>query len=283
MRCLVVSSVVVVVVGVGCSSPPDVTSRQLAIEGSACPTEWYDAAPPDPNWGFPATLGDMLPIFYSDTESVTAIFGVPLTELPPMLPPGVFPLEMDTVRGLGGVAVTVANNREITEGMTPYREMIISIPVYDSSLFEGSLPIYAVSMVVTTEQALWGGIAGWGLPKIMGNTHCQQVPPKGFKCMGAADDGLIAKVEVQPTGVEAAPTLPLVFLSVKDGYLVRTPVYNTGDEYVYGPDRATIKLGHHPIAEELRSLGLESAPAIAASWIPHGKSQLDRGYCTPLP
>ncbi len=283
MRCSFVSSVVVAMVGVGCSSPPDVTSRQLAIEGDACPAEWYAAAPPDPDWGFPPTLGDMLPISYGNIENVTGIFGVPVAQLQSMLPSGVTAFELLPGSGLGGLAVTVANNREISGGMEPYKELILSIPVYDTSLYEGYLPIFLVSMVVTTEQARWGGVTGWGMPKILGNTHCQQVPPKGFKCMASADDELILKLEIQPTSVTATPTSHLVFLSVKDDYLVRTRSDVTGDEYAYGPGRATIKLGHHPIAEQLRSLGLESAPAMAASWAPHVTNQLDRGYCTPLP
>lgn len=55
----------------------------------SCPCSWNDAVPPNPDWGLPATLGEMFPCNFYDTEEALADFLVPLDRLQSMLPPGV--------------------------------------------------------------------------------------------------------------------------------------------------------------------------------------------------
>ncbi len=270
---------------VACAPGGDVasvqSSQQQAIDDTLCPATWYETPVPA-EFGSPyATLGDMLPTYYYDTETVVATFLLPVPALETLLPPGMTPIEF--IPGMGGVTIAMAQNFSVST-LPPHNEWSLWIPVLDtSSLYEdykGYLPLWSVLLVLNSEVAEWAGIVGWGLPKIYGNTHCKHVPPKGIKCMVENDGQLIMKLEVAiPTDV-VSPT-NVMLLSTKDGYLVRSPSAPEGETFG-GTGGATLQLGDHPFARTLAALGVGQYPAVLTSYTPHGKSVLVRPFCQPL-
>ncbi len=150
----------------------------------------------------------------------------------------------------------------------------------------GFFPVYFTSLTVNSQAAIPGAIQFWGFPKILGDVHFKSVKPKGFKCFCSAQDGMILKLDVA-TDEPVAATEPthLMYLTSKDGYLVRTPWAPTGGtEHVsYSQGKSTIHLGQHPIARQLRELGLEMSSSIGQVWNEHVQSTLPRGMCEQLP
>ncbi len=273
--------------GIACEPTP--TSQP--IEGELCPEQWYEAAPPIPGWHFPPTLGQMLPIDIGNVAAVNANFLVPITALQTVLPPNMHATVVSA--GLGVVAISFSDNQDLTfcydetlGSMKPYREVDVSVLVDDPSQRDGYSPLWMDSMVVSSEQAVWGGIEGWGYPKIFGNAQCHVVDRQGIKCEAAAKGGMILQMQVDTARLETVVAdyeQRAMFLSSKDGYLVHVPVVGHGTTYI-GSDAATITLGNHPIAERLRALGVGQLPSVLVFWSPSLTGDtLDRGQCTPMP
>ena len=284
-RVFAIVSGVALLITASCQSE-QLAYQEVGLEGTACPADWYTIAPPDPSWGFPDTLADMLPIHYYDTETMSALFPVPITPLATVLPAGLLPLEI--APGVGAVDIAFLNHHSV-DYLSPYHEMAVLVLTYDpSALAEGYLPYFQLSSVVTSEQAIWKSGA-WNLPVTLGNTMCHQLKPKGFKCMASADDQLVMKVEIQSKYLTMPnPTNPinkLEILTVKDGYLLRTAWVQHGDYFTNTANQSevTLKLGDHPMAQQLRDLGVGSYPSMGQYWAPTIAVALDRGVCTPLP
>ncbi len=260
-------------------------------EAGPCNPAWYDAAPPNPDWGLPPTLGQMLPIQYYDSDSVVACFLAPLEGLQTLLPVGVRALAVNedsspwkpilgsSVSGFGVLVVAFIENHSV-QYVGAYSELSVSVMVDDRSSNEGFLPIYVTAMVLNNEPAVWGGIAGWGLPKRLGDVHFKEIKPKGIKCFASADDGSIMKVQVDTTDLLPSPPSPTMSLSTKDGYLVRVPYAPSGSQAAsFSIGKVTITLGNHPIARQLQAIGIGEYPSIGQIVGKHQQSILPAGIC----
>ncbi len=253
-----------------------------------------DVTPCSADWFY----GDVswLPVHYYDTEIVNAFFLVPLQGLQSLLPPGVSALPVNAEHSpwnsLGpdfsqlGVLVVSFLNHHSVQYLEPYVEESVAVLVEDPSWNDGFFPMYMTSLTVNSEAAIPGAIQFWGFPKIFGEVHFQRLKPKGFKCFCSTEDGMIMKLDVSTDDV-VVPTSPtrLMFLTSKDGYLVRTAWDPTsGTEYKsFSQGRSTIHLGQHPIARQLRKMGVEMYYSIGQVWSEHVQSTLPRGMCQQLP
>ncbi len=237
-----------------------------------------------------------LPMHYYDTETANAFFLVPLEGLKSLLPPGVSALAVNAehspwrplagdLSAFGVLMVSFLHHQSV-QYLEPYFEESVNVVVEDPSWDQGFFPVYVTSMTLNNQAAIPGGIQFWGFPKIFGDVHFQAVKPKGFKCFCSTEDGMILKLEVA-TDDAVVPTFParLMFLTSKDGYLVRTPWEPTGgtEYFSLGQGKSTIHLGQHPIARQLRAMGVEKYFSIGQVWNEHVQSTLPRGMCEPLP
>ncbi len=253
-------------------------------EVTPCPLEWYYG---DESW---------LPVNYYDTDTVMAYFLVPLAGLESLVPHGVSPLAIDAPhspwKSLGsefsqfGILVVAFLHHQSVQYLDPYWEEMVAVVVEDASWDTGFFPMYVTSMTLTSEPAVVGGILNWGFPKIFGDVHYQPVKPKGFKCFCSAEDGMILNLEVATDDhPDPTPASSLMLLTTKEGYLVRTAwVATEGTEYAsFSHGKSTVHLGQHPIARQLRAIGLELYYSIGQVWSEHVKSGLPRGMCQELP
>ncbi len=260
-----------------------------------CPCSWYDAVPPNPAWGLPPTLREILPCHFYDTEEVEAGFLVPLAGLQSLLPPGIRALEANaevspwkylgpSVSGLGVLFVTFAENKS-NQYVGSFNQVFTTVMVDGPSWSTGVSAWCPVTWVTTSEASRWVGSAIWGFAEIVGDTHFQSVKPKGTKAFSSADGELIMKMEVDTSDMVPAPFPPIVTVSSKDGYLVRAPMYATAGTRVESGTigASTLKLGEHPIAQQLRAIGLGMYPSIwqTRSW--HMQVTMEAGTCEPLP
>ncbi len=261
-----------------------------------CNPAWYETPPPSwYPWDGPPTLRECLPSHYYDFENVAACFLVPLPGLQSLLPQGVTALAADAERspykrygsqvaGFGILLIGVGDYHSLQYG-NPYKEYYAMVMASDEvSWNQGLVPWYVISMVLTDVAHTWTGVTGWGFPKIVGDAHLQAVKPKGFKAFASADGELIMKLEVAADDFTQVPAVRLMMLSTKEGYLVRTPWVASGTAY-FSPSvgKSTIKLGNHPLAQQLRAIGVDGCLSISQSRGEHLQAEIDMGFCEPLP
>ncbi len=253
-------------------------------EVTPCPLDWYFG---DLSW---------LPVHYDDSELAAAYFLVPLNGLSSLLPPGVSALRvnaqqspwnsLDSRYSRFGVLVVGFWHHQSVQILGPYYEEFVGVMVEDPSWSDGFFPMYVTSMTLTSEQAVWGGIQSWGFPKIFGDVHFQAVKPKGFKCFCSTEDGMILKLDVATDDL-VGPTSAarMMCLTTKEGYLVRTAWAPTaGTQYArFRWGKSTIHLGQHPIARQLREIGLGTYSSIGQVWSERVQSAIPRGMCQLLP
>lgn len=191
--------------------------------------------------------------------------------------------------GVSMVSLTAMEYRKIAD-VAPYNEFSLSVPVqYEPLMNVPGLPVlfhplfsprwyrkfgmYIRHLPVTTQGARDFGVEIWGYPKFVaeisfedrGATRRCRLRSKG-KDIVVLDVGKMATKEQR---------IDFYTYSVKDGRLLRTPVQTQGE---YGitrmPGGASYALGDHPLAQELRSLGMGKT-AVGRIYAPQVQSMLN--------
>jgi len=211
-----------------------------------------------------------LPVRYYDWSWMNAFFTAPAAKVQRLLPSRKLkPLLI--MPGISMVALTAMEYRKIAD-VAPYNEFSIAVPVqYEPTVNVPGLSVlfyplfspqwykkfgmYIHHLPVTTQEALDFGVEIWGYPKIVGEISFEDVGTIR-RCWLQAEGKDIVALEVKKLATKAQ-YIDLYTYTVKDGQLLRTPIQTQGQ---YGitrlPGGASYTLGDHPIAEELKSLGM---------------------------
>jgi hypothetical protein len=197
------------------------------------------------------------PFRYSDYSLMGAAFHAPVNTVKKVLPSDKLKL-VEAAPDTTTIAFIATENRAI-DGMRPYNEFDVMVPVtYETDDTDQGLPgIYCLYLPVTTEEALIGGVEIYGYPKFLADISFEEVG-EVRRCRVRADGKEILTLEVRksPTKMESYDTYTY---TVKDGQLLRTILKVQGQNstnYVSGG--ASYTLGDHPIAAEIKALGIES-------------------------
>ncbi len=272
----------------------------------SCPESWYDAVPPNPDWGLPPTVGGMFPCNFNDTHEAEAFFLVPLAGLQSLLPPGVTALKADSDKAFWGyldyyfdpdyvsrfglVAVVFFEHNSVQYG-EPYKQAF-AMAMVDDPAWPGTSVWYGIGTgVITSEAAQWWGAAAFGWPWALGDTHFQYIKPQGIKAFASVDDELVMEMEMSTEDMTLLPYAepPFIMQYTKEGYLTRasftTPAETaTAIRHISGNlGMCTLRFGPHPIAQQLQAIGLGQYPSVMRIWNEHIRATVDRGTCTPLP
>jgi hypothetical protein len=223
-----------------------------------------------------------LPVRFYDWSAIMAHFPVPADAVRSLLPSDrLRPAEL--FPGMGILSMAAMEYRRI-DGIEPYNEFGIMVPVlYEPPLTIPGLPLlmpgvfkrfglYVHHLPVTTQLALDYGVEIWGYPKFVADISFQNTG-HGRRCTVSAEGKHIVTLEVAEAPVRMR-RLDLYSYTVKDGELLRTRIQARGKlrtrRFRGG---ASFRLGDHPIAEELRSLGLRET-AIERLYAPQVQSML---------
>ncbi len=185
--------------------------------------------------------------------------------------------ELDVIEhapGRTSVRVLALDYRDI-DLLAPYRELAIALPVRyrdaDHDDVEGS---FVLQMPVTTEEARWGGVELYGFPKILASV--QMASEDGTRVATIhADRRRVLTLRVDETeGAEGRACFHNY--TVRGDHQLVESTFEIEGEIAMDEGRATIELGDHPIAAQLRRMEIDT-DAKTRLYIPCAPAVLSRG------
>jgi len=211
-----------------------------------------------------------LPVRYYDWSWMNALFPAPAAKVQRLLPSKKLRPVL-VMPGIAMVALTAMEYRKIAD-VAPYNEFSIAVPVQFEPTFNiPGLPLffhpllspqrykkigmYVHHLPVTTQAALDFGVEIWGYPKFIAEISFEDVGEMR-RCRLQAEKKDIVTLEIKKLATRDR-LISLYTYTVKKGQILRTLVQSKGE---YGitrfPGGASYTLGDHPIADELKSLGM---------------------------
>lgn len=198
--------------------------------------------------------------FTANYEKVKAV--MPSDKLHPVILPG------------KKAVVVIGAFNYIDTSIGTYGEVAVALPaVFDKKItsFNGILPalmesgypgfgVVIMHLPVTRVEAKDAGRGEWGYTKFIADMYFS-ISPEYMECRLLEGDRDILDMRVKRKGFYLRDKKPLTTFSVKDGDLIKTVIPQIAAKRVSlmtGGSR--LKLGDHPVAESIRSLGISSRP-----------------------
>jgi hypothetical protein len=223
-----------------------------------------------------------LPVRYYEWSAIMAHFPAPAAAVRKLLPTDKLkPAQL--VPGTAVLSMVAMEYRRIAD-VEPYNEFGIMVPVlYEPTVNTPGLPLlfpdrfrrfgfYVHHLPVTTQAAYDFGVEIWGYAKIVAEISFEDAVHLR-RCRLRAEGKDVVTLEVERLATKARP-LNYYSYTVKDGQLLRTLVQAWGQVGI-GRFRggASYTLGDHPMAEELRALGMGKT-AVERLYAPQVQSML---------
>jgi len=205
-----------------------------------------------------------LPVIVRDATAGTALFLVPSAAAQALLPGDAFAV-VEAAPGLTQLAIGFVDYRDNDLG--DYDEAMIVFfvrPKNEPTASEGTF-IYAlpVNQPFTCE----AGIRIWGFPKSLADISISY-EAQAARCRLVMDGKLVFELELPRVIVtDDADEMAMVTYSYTDAPMA-TEFHQGGGIGFGDPSAVQLKLGDHPLARALATLGLPSTPLIA-TWTEH--------------
>jgi hypothetical protein len=107
----------------------------------------------------------------------------------------------------------------------------------------------------------------WGFPKTLDEIEIE-TPPGRFLCTWVKEGRRVFTFSVPRGGARRLPEVALTTYSFIEGVPHRTRFTTAAEGVGIHLGGAELRLGDHPIADELRALGLPKRP-LASTWMQH--------------
>jgi hypothetical protein len=137
----------------------------------------------------------------------------------------------------------------------------------------GTLGAYVHRLPVTTSFSRDAGRDIWGFPKTVDTITFDDVGEKRV-CRLDADGGHVLTFAMRRGGTRTLAEMPQDAYAWRDGTLFKTPSRMRAEGVGFRLGGATVTLGTHPIADELRGLGLPRR-ALGTTWFGHWRATFD--------
>ena len=223
-----------------------------------------------------------LPVRYYDWSAIMAHFPAPAAKVRELLPSDKLKPAL-LMPGTAIVSFVAFEYREIAD-VAPYNEFGIMVPVlYEPAVNIPGLPLlfphwfrrfglYIHHLPVTTQEAYDFGVEIWGYPKFVAEISFKDVGEMR-RCRLRAEGKDIMTLEVKKLATRSR-LMNYYSYTVKDGQLLRTLIQPQGQQGITRfRGGASYTLGDHPIAEELRALGMGKT-AVERLYAPQVQSML---------
>jgi hypothetical protein len=137
----------------------------------------------------------------------------------------------------------------------------------------GTLGAYVHRLPVTTSFSRDAGRDIWGFPKTVDTITFADAGDQRT-CRLDADGAHVLTLTARRGGTRTLPEIPQDAYAWRDGMLFKTPSRMSADGMGFRLGGATLVLGPHPIADELRGLGLPRR-ALSTTWFGHWRATFD--------
>lgn len=132
-------------------------------------------------------------------------------------------------------------------------------------MIRGAVPTHIVHLPVNQSFTCEAGRTIWGFPKTVDEIDFDTSGDRA-RCVWNKDGQNVLKISLPIGGSREFPEQELSTYSYIDGSLHRTRFVSSAQDLGVRMGRVKIALGAHPIADELRSLGLPK-PALMSLWM----------------
>ena len=149
------------------------------------------------------------------------------------------------------------------------------VPYFGTAIdmMRGLLPTHIVHLPVNQSFTCEAGQTIWGFPKTVDEIDFDTSGDRA-RCIWNKDGQNVLKLSLPTGGDREFPEQTLCTYSYIDGALHKTPFASSAEDLGIRMRGATIELGAHPIADELRSLGLPK-PSLMSLWMGKMKGRFD--------
>lgn len=142
-----------------------------------------------------------------------------------------------------------------------------------TDFFRGAVPTYIRDLPVDGAFTREAGETIWGFPKTIQQIDFTRRPER-FTCNLVMDGQHVLTLSLPAGGARTLPEQHLVTYSMIDGAPHATPFTSQADGAGFHLGGAELSLGTHPIADELRSLGLPKR-ALMTMWMERMQGRFD--------
>ncbi len=140
-------------------------------------------------------------------------------------------------------------------------------------MVRGLLPTHIIHLPVNQSFTCEAGQTIWGLPKTVDEIDFDTSGDRA-RCIWNKDGQIVLKISLPMGGNRDFPEQELCTYSYIDGALHRTPFVSSAENLGIRMGGVNMSLGAHPIADELRSLGLPK-PALMSLWMGKMKGRFE--------
>jgi len=210
----------------------------------------------------------VLPVRIRDAASVYASFLVPAAAVKRLLPAGLTPLQ--TIPGLAPCTIVGADYRDGDLGQ--YHEVGVCFllrppngPRLDVlAMVRNQAPAFIHRLPVTTSFSCEAGRHIWGFPKDVMDIDFADTGTT--RTVTLRDQGrLVLQLSAPRGGTKKFADVDVEAMGSWGGPVQVTPAQMAGEGVKAGFRAGQLVLGDHPIADELRSLGLPKKPLVAGA------------------
>jgi hypothetical protein len=197
-----------------------------------------------------------------------------------LIPEAFEPAEVWPGRALLSLAVIDYRDNDLGR----YHEVSIAFFVYRrganrgvlgtvTDFFKGAVPTYIRHLPVDGAFTREAGESIWGFPKTVQQIDFERRPER-FTCVLTMDGQHVLTLGMAAGGARAMPEQQLTTYTLIDGAPHCTAFTSQADGVGFHLGGAELSLGTHPIADELRSLGLPKR-ALMTMWMERMQSRFD--------
>ncbi len=236
-----------------------------------------------------------LPMFFYETEMYFAMFLVDLAKAQEIT--GAEDLDaVEVAEGKALAALACFDYKNCS--IDAYREVGLAIasvprgreaPADPMAALAGDpddahMAFYVVNLPVTTDQAVAAGIEAWGFPKFRADIDFR-LDGSRFTCstLNPDDSGPIFTLTGESGPGETVPSAQAAYFTRLDGKTLRLHAITKGmiQSCAPGSMKLSVQDSDHPMARNLRHLGMDGAQPVGVSYAPQIRIRLTSGY--PLP
>ena len=223
-----------------------------------------------------------LPVVVRDAAAMSAMFPVRAEDVRRLLPtPRLHPVEW-----WPGWAICVLAAIEYKDNdLGSYNEVGVNFLVtygadrpwpllgFVTASRQGTLGAYVHRLPVTTSFSRDAGRDIWGFPKTVDTITFTDVGDRR-SCHLEADGAHVLTLGARRGGSRTLAEIPQDAYAWRDGMLFKTPSRMSSSEVGFHLGGATVELGTHPMADELRMLGFPRR-ALSTTWFGHWRATFD--------